>query len=262
MFLGPYVETKNHQLGLLNTNVTLNCALKNSYDSIFIIAWHKNGTNGRTNVGTTGKQFHEKEVQVTTVTHDDNMKSSGLNILNTTKNDSCCFICSFHCSNKGPSNCSVFSNTTCLTIYASVETNISSSSNKLGEVNVTCLARAVPPASNVTWIGASTIDNSTSVTDNKDGTLTVKSTLYVSDPDHQINGTVYCRVAHGVSVTYLAGPWNSTDDLGIFHLILKELNLTSDEFGLYFNDDGDDDGEDEDDGDDDGEDDDYEDYKK
>nr|AYC62695.1 glycoprotein vOX2-3 [Elephant endotheliotropic herpesvirus 1A]AYC62764.1 glycoprotein vOX2-3 [Elephant endotheliotropic herpesvirus 1A]AYC62796.1 glycoprotein vOX2-3 [Elephant endotheliotropic herpesvirus 1A] len=140
--------------------------------------------------------------------------------------------------------------------YTSVETNISSSSNQHGEVNVTCLAKASPPASNVTWIGASNINNSTSVTENKDGTLTVQSTLYVSNPKHQINGTVYCRVAHEVSVTYLAGPWNSTDDLGIFHLLLKELDLTSDEFGLYFNDD--DGGED----DDDYEDEDYEDDEK
>nr|AYC62675.1 glycoprotein vOX2-4 [Elephant endotheliotropic herpesvirus 1A]AYC62738.1 glycoprotein vOX2-4 [Elephant endotheliotropic herpesvirus 1B] len=253
MFLGPYVETKNHQLALLNTNVTLNCDLKNSYDSIFIIAWHKNGTNGRTNVGTTGKQFHEKEVQVTTVTHDDNMKSSGLNILNTTKNDSCCFICSFHCSNKGPSNCSVFSNTTCLTIYASVETNISSSSDRHGKLNVTCLARALPPASNVTWIGLSNIDNSTSITNNTDGTLTVRSTLYVTDDKRQINGSAYCKVSHQVSVTYLAAPWNSADDLGIFDLIIKELDL-SDDFELVFND-GEGDDEDDDYDDDEGEDD-------
>nr|QOI16686.1 glycoprotein vOX2-4 [Elephant endotheliotropic herpesvirus 1A]QOI16694.1 glycoprotein vOX2-4 [Elephant endotheliotropic herpesvirus 1A] len=172
---------------------------------------------------------------------------SSLNILNTTKNDSRCFLCAFHCSNNNPSNCSAFSNTTCLIIYASVETNISSSSNKHGEVNVTCLARASPPASNVTWIGASNIDNSTSVTNNSDGTLTVRSTLYVKDEEHQINRTVYCRVSHQVTVTYLVGPWNSTGDLDIFHLILQELDLS--EGDLYFNDDEggeDDDYEDED----------------
>nr|AYC62702.1 glycoprotein vOX2-3 [Elephant endotheliotropic herpesvirus 1B]AYC62834.1 glycoprotein vOX2-3 [Elephant endotheliotropic herpesvirus 1B] len=138
--------------------------------------------------------------------------------------------------------------------YTSVETNISYSSNKHGEVNVTCLARALPPASNVTWIGASNIDNSTSVTNNSDGTLTVKSTLYVKDEKHQINRTVYCRVSHEVTVTYLVGPWNSTGDLDIFHLILKELNLS--EGDLYFGDDGDDDyGDDDDyDGEDEGED--------
>nr|QOI16687.1 glycoprotein vOX2-3 [Elephant endotheliotropic herpesvirus 1A]QOI16695.1 glycoprotein vOX2-3 [Elephant endotheliotropic herpesvirus 1A] len=131
--------------------------------------------------------------------------------------------------------------------YTSVETNISSSSNKHGEVNVTCLARASPPASNVTWIGASNIDNSTSVTNNSDGTLTVRSTLYVKDEEHQINRTVYCRVSHQVTVTYLVGPWNSTGDLDIFHLILQELDLS--EGDLYFNDDEggeDDDYEDED----------------
>nr|QOE74669.1 glycoprotein vOX2-4 [Elephant endotheliotropic herpesvirus 1A] len=249
----PYVETKNHQLALLNTNVTLECALKNSYDSIFIITWHRNGTNGRTTVGTTGQQFHEERVPVTTITNDDVKKYSSLNILKTTENDSCCFICSFRCGNKSP-NCSDFSNTTCLTIYASVETNISSSSNKHGGVNVTCLARALPPASNVTWIGASNIDNSTSVTNNSDGTLTVRSTLYVKDEEHQINRTVYCRVSHQVTVTYLVGPWNSTGDLDIFHLILQELNLS--EGDLYFNDD--DGGED----DDDYEDEDYEDDEK
>nr|APG41552.1 glycoprotein vOX2-4 [Elephant endotheliotropic herpesvirus 1A]APG41567.2 glycoprotein vOX2-4 [Elephant endotheliotropic herpesvirus 1A]AYC62717.1 glycoprotein vOX2-4 [Elephant endotheliotropic herpesvirus 1A]AYC62782.1 glycoprotein vOX2-4 [Elephant endotheliotropic herpesvirus 1A] len=248
---GPYVETKSHQLAILNTNVTLECALKNSYDSIFIITWHKNGTNGRTNVGTTGNQFHEEKVPVTTVTHDNNMKRSGLNILNTTKNDSCCFICSFYC-NKA-SNCSTFSNTTCLTIYASVETNISSSSDKHGKLNVTCLAKALPPASNVTWIGLSNIDNSTSITNNTDGTLTVRSTLHIADEKRQVNGSAYCRVSHQVSVTYLAAPWNSEDDMGIFGLIMEELDL-SDSYELVFND-GDDGGEDDEyDDDDEGED--------
>nr|AYC62668.1 membrane protein E23 [Elephant endotheliotropic herpesvirus 1A] len=269
LYGGPYIDTKD-QVAILNTTVTLHCSLINSNDSISAIIWYKNDTRHKVAVAHKDQSSsawsavsswssevnYQDKVKVTQY----QMKTSNLTIVKTTTNDSCCFLCQFQCGIK--STRSDFSNTTCLTVYASVETNISSSSNQHGEVNVTCFAKASPPASNVTWIGASNINNSTSVTENDDGTLTVQSTLYVSNPKHQINGTVYCRVAHEVSVTYLAGPWNSTDDLGIFHLLLKELDLTSDEFGLYFNDDGDDDGEDEDDGDDDGEDDDYEDYKK
>nr|AYC62795.1 glycoprotein vOX2-4 [Elephant endotheliotropic herpesvirus 1A] len=258
---GPYVETKN-QSAILNTNVTLECSLINSSDSISTIIWYKNDTRNKVAVAHRGQSSaqpaaswsSESNYQDQFKVTQDQMKTSNLTIVKTTKNDSCCFICKFQCGRN--STRPDFSNTTCLTVYASVETNISSSSNQHGEVNVTCLAKASPPASNVTWIGASNINNSTSVTENKDGTLTVQSTLYVSNPKHQINGTVYCRVAHEVSVTYLAGPWNSTDDLGIFHLLLKELDLTSDEFGLYFNDD--DGGED----DDDYEDEDYEDDEK
>nr|AYC62790.1 glycoprotein vOX2-3 [Elephant endotheliotropic herpesvirus 1A] len=135
------------------------------------------------------------------------------------------------------------------TTYTSVETNISSSSDKHGKLNVTCLARALPPASNVTWIGLSNIDNSTSITNNTDGTLTVRSTLYIVDEKRQVNDSAYCRVSHQVSVTYLAAPWNSEDDVGIFDLIMKELDL-SDEYELTFNDgEGEDDdyGDDEDD---------------
>nr|WNZ34503.1 glycoprotein vOX2-3 [Elephant endotheliotropic herpesvirus 1A] len=140
-----------------------------------------------------------------------------------------------------------------VTYSTSVETNISSSSDRHGKLNVTCLARALPPASNVTWIGLSNIDNSTSITNNTDGTLTVRSTLYVTDDKRQINGSAYCKVSHQVSVTYLAAPWNSADDLGIFDLIIKELDL-SDDFELVFND-GEGDGEDDDYDDDEGEDD-------
>nr|AYC62740.1 glycoprotein vOX2-2 [Elephant endotheliotropic herpesvirus 1B]AYC62753.1 glycoprotein vOX2-2 [Elephant endotheliotropic herpesvirus 1A] len=217
MFLGPYVETKNHQLALLNTNVTLNCDLKNSYDSIFIIAWHKNGTNGRTNVGTTGKQFHEKEVQVTTVTHDDNMKSSGLNILNTTKNDSCCFICSFHCSNKGPSNCSVFSNTTCLTIYAPLTAYIAKSNDSS---NITCTATSYPPPT-VTWIGATTTMNDTRITLNNNGTVSVESTLATQLED--INVT--CEVKHLENTTRIS--WWSDHHKGHVSVSLIEVLFLS-----------------------------------
>nr|AYC62809.1 glycoprotein vOX2-3 [Elephant endotheliotropic herpesvirus 1A]AYC62827.1 glycoprotein vOX2-3 [Elephant endotheliotropic herpesvirus 1A] len=134
------------------------------------------------------------------------------------------------------------------TTYTSVETNISSSSDKHGKLNVTCLARALPPASNVTWIGLSNIDNSTSVTKNTDGTLTVQSTLYFADEKRQVNDSAYCKVSHKVSVTYLAAPWNSPDDLGIFSLIMEELEL-SDSYELIFNDDdgGEDDDDDEED---------------
>nr|AYC62759.1 glycoprotein vOX2-3 [Elephant endotheliotropic herpesvirus 1A] len=138
------------------------------------------------------------------------------------------------------------------TTYTSVETNISSSSDKHGKLNVTCLAKALPPASNVTWIGLSNIDNSTSITNNTDGTLTVRSTLHIADEKRQVNGSAYCRVSHQVSVTYLAAPWNSEDDMGIFGLIMEELDL-SDSYELVFND-GDDGGEDDDDDDDEGED--------
>nr|AYC62752.1 glycoprotein vOX2-3 [Elephant endotheliotropic herpesvirus 1A] len=140
-----------------------------------------------------------------------------------------------------------------VTYSTSVETNISSSSDRHGKLNVTCLARALPPASNVTWIGLSNIDNSTSITNNTDGTLTVRSTLCVTDDKRQINGSAYCKVSHQVSVTYLAAPWNSADDLGIFDLIIKELDL-SDDFELVFND-GEGDDEDDDYDDDEGEDD-------
>nr|APG41549.1 glycoprotein vOX2-3 [Elephant endotheliotropic herpesvirus 1A]APG41572.2 glycoprotein vOX2-3 [Elephant endotheliotropic herpesvirus 1A]AYC62716.1 glycoprotein vOX2-3 [Elephant endotheliotropic herpesvirus 1A]AYC62783.1 glycoprotein vOX2-3 [Elephant endotheliotropic herpesvirus 1A] len=139
------------------------------------------------------------------------------------------------------------------TTYTSVETNISSSSDKHGKLNVTCLAKALPPASNVTWIGLSNIDNSTSITNNTDGTLTVRSTLHIADEKRQVNGSAYCRVSHQVSVTYLAAPWNSEDDMGIFGLIMEELDL-SDSYELVFND-GDDGGEDDEyDDDDEGED--------
>nr|QOE74552.1 glycoprotein vOX2-4 [Elephant endotheliotropic herpesvirus 1A] len=254
----PYVQTED-QLSLLNTPATLQCSLKNSNESISIMRWQKNGTNGAGphNVATINTRrpsifsSYKDKINVT----QQNMKTVTLEILNVTKEDSGCFICSFYSFDYDKySNWSVFSNTTCLLVNASVETNISSSSNKHGGVNVTCLARALPPASNVTWIGASNIDNSTSVTNNSDGTLTVRSTLYVKDEEHQINRTVYCRVSHQVTVTYLVGPWNSTGDLDIFHLILQELNLS--EGDLYFNDD--DGGED----DDDYEDEDYEDDEK
>ncbi|AGG16047.1 glycoprotein vOX2-2 [Elephant endotheliotropic herpesvirus 1A] len=191
---GPYVETKSHQLAILNTNVTLECALKNSYDSIFIITWHKNGTNGRTNVGTTGNQFHEEKVPVTTVTHDNNMKRSGLNILNTTKNDSCCFICSFYC-NKA-SNCSTFSNTTCLTIYAPLTAYIS----KLNDSsNITCTATSYPPPA-VTWIGATDATNHTRTFSNDNGTVSVESTLVIGSED--INVT--CEVKHLENTTLIS----------------------------------------------------------
>nr|AYC62789.1 glycoprotein vOX2-4 [Elephant endotheliotropic herpesvirus 1A] len=246
----PYVETKSHQLALLNTNVTLECSLINSSDSISVIKWYKNETGSRTNVAIVNAHGshnpcdnYEGKVRVT----QHNMKTSNLTILKTAKNDSSCFVCSFQCGSS--SKHSEFSNMTCLTVYASVETNISSSSDKHGKLNVTCLARALPPASNVTWIGLSNIDNSTSITNNTDGTLTVRSTLYIVDEKRQVNDSAYCRVSHQVSVTYLAAPWNSEDDVGIFDLIMKELDL-SDEYELTFNDgEGEDDdyGDDEDD---------------
>nr|AYC62826.1 glycoprotein vOX2-4 [Elephant endotheliotropic herpesvirus 1A] len=245
----PYVETKSHQLALLNTNVTLECSLINSSDSISVIKWYKNETGSRTNVAIVNAHGshnpcdnYEGKVRVT----QHNMKTSNLTILKTAKNDSSCFVCSFQCGSS--SKHSEFSNMTCLTVYASVETNISSSSDKHGKLNVTCLARALPPASNVTWIGLSNIDNSTSVTKNTDGTLTVQSTLYFADEKRQVNDSAYCKVSHKVSVTYLAAPWNSPDDLGIFSLIMEELEL-SDSYELIFNDDdgGEDDDDDEED---------------
>nr|AYC62770.1 glycoprotein vOX2-4 [Elephant endotheliotropic herpesvirus 1B]AYC62802.1 glycoprotein vOX2-4 [Elephant endotheliotropic herpesvirus 1A] len=256
-FYGPYVETKN-QSAILNTNVTLECSLVNSNDSISAIIWYKNDTHHKVAVANKDKSsawpvswLSESNYQDKVKVTQDQMKTSNLTIVKTTKNDSCCFICKFQCGSS--SNCSDFSNTTCLTVYASVETNISSSSDRHGKLNVTCLARALPPASNVTWIGLSNIDNSTSITNNTDGTLTVRSTLYVTDDKRQINGSAYCKVSHQVSVTYLAAPWNSADDLGIFDLIIKELDL-SDDFELVFND-GEGDDEDDDYDDDEGEDD-------
>nr|AYC62757.1 glycoprotein vOX2-4 [Elephant endotheliotropic herpesvirus 1A] len=254
---GPYVETKN-QSAILNTNVTLECSLINSSDSISTIIWYKNDTRNKVAVAHKGQSSaqpaaswsSESNYQDQFKVTQDQMKTSNLTIVKTTKNDSCCFICKFQCGRN--STRPDFSNTTCLTVYASVETNISSSSDKHGKLNVTCLAKALPPASNVTWIGLSNIDNSTSITNNTDGTLTVRSTLHIADEKRQVNGSAYCRVSHQVSVTYLAAPWNSEDDMGIFGLIMEELDL-SDSYELVFND-GDDGGEDDDDDDDEGED--------
>nr|AYC62731.1 glycoprotein vOX2-4 [Elephant endotheliotropic herpesvirus 1A] len=250
---GPYVETKDHQLALLNTNVTLECSLINSSDYISVITWYKNETGTRTHMaivnagGSHPYSGYEEKIHVT----QNDMKTSSLTIVHVTKSDSGCFVCFFQCGTK--CNHPGFLNTTCLTVYASVETNISSSSDKHGKLNVTCLAKALPPASNVTWIGLSNIDNSTSITNNTDGTLTVRSTLHIADEKRQVNGSAYCRVSHQVSVTYLAAPWNSADDMGIFGLIMEELDL-SDSYELVFND-GDDGGEDDEyDDDDEGED--------
>nr|AYC62681.1 glycoprotein vOX2-4 [Elephant endotheliotropic herpesvirus 1B] len=251
LYGGPYIDTKD-QVAILNTSVTLQCSLINSSDSISAIIWYKNDTRNRvvavaqkSHLSTWSSWLSESDSQEKVKVTQHEMKTSNLTIVKTTKNDSCCFICKFQCGSG--SNCSDFSNTTCLTIYASVETNISSSSDKHGKLNVTCLARALPPASNVTWIGVSNIDNSTSVTKNTDGTLTVQSTLYFADEKRQVNDSAYCKVSHKVSVTYLAAPWNSPDDLGIFSLIMEELEL-SDSYELIFDDD--DGGEDDDDDDD------------
>nr|AYC62808.1 glycoprotein vOX2-4 [Elephant endotheliotropic herpesvirus 1A] len=255
LYGGPYIDTKD-QVAILNTTVTLHCSLINSNDSISAIIWYKNDTRHKVAVAHKDQSSsawsavsswssevnYQDKVKVTQY----QMKTSNLTIVKTTTNDSCCFLCQFQCGIK--STRSDFSNTTCLTVYASVETNISSSSDKHGKLNVTCLARALPPASNVTWIGLSNIDNSTSVTKNTDGTLTVQSTLYFADEKRQVNDSAYCKVSHKVSVTYLAAPWNSPDDLGIFSLIMEELEL-SDSYELIFNDDdgGEDDDDDEED---------------
>nr|QOE74671.1 glycoprotein vOX2-2 [Elephant endotheliotropic herpesvirus 1A] len=212
----PYVETKNHQLALLNTNVTLECALKNSYDSIFIITWHRNGTNGRTTVGTTGQQFHEERVPVTTITNDDVKKYSSLNILKTTENDSCCFICSFRCGNKSP-NCSDFSNTTCLTIYAPLTAYIEKSNDSS---NITCTATSYPPPT-VTWIGATTTMNDTRITSNNNGTVSVESTLVIGSED--INVT--CKVKHLENTTFIS--WWSDNHKGHVSVSLIEVLFLS-----------------------------------
>nr|QOI16688.1 glycoprotein vOX2-2 [Elephant endotheliotropic herpesvirus 1A]QOI16696.1 glycoprotein vOX2-2 [Elephant endotheliotropic herpesvirus 1A] len=121
---------------------------------------------------------------------------SSLNILNTTKNDSRCFLCAFHCSNNNPSNCSAFSNTTCLIIYAPLTAYISKSNDSS---NITCTATSYPPAT-VTWVGAMNRVNDTRTVSNVNGTVSVESTLVTRLED--INVT--CEVKHLENTTLIS----------------------------------------------------------
>nr|AYC62758.1 glycoprotein vOX2-2 [Elephant endotheliotropic herpesvirus 1A] len=190
---GPYVETKN-QSAILNTNVTLECSLINSSDSISTIIWYKNDTRNKVAVAHKGQSSaqpaaswsSESNYQDQFKVTQDQMKTSNLTIVKTTKNDSCCFICKFQCGRN--STRPDFSNTTCLTVYAPLTAYIS----KLNDSsNITCTATSYPPPT-VTWIGATTTMNDTRITSNNNGTVSVESTLVIGSED--INVT--CEVKH------------------------------------------------------------------
>nr|AYC62711.1 glycoprotein vOX2-2 [Elephant endotheliotropic herpesvirus 1A] len=200
---GPYVETKN-QSAILNTDVTLECSLVNSNDSISAIIWYKNDTHHKVAVANKDQSsawpvswLSESNYQDKVKVTQDQMKTSNLTIVKTTKNDSCCFICQFQCGSS--SNCSYFSNTTCLTVYAPLTAYIS----KLNDSsNITCTATSYPSPT-VTWIGATTTMNDTRITSNNNGTVSVESTLVIGSED--INVT--CEVKH-LDNTTLISWWN------------------------------------------------------
>nr|APG41590.1 glycoprotein vOX2-2 [Elephant endotheliotropic herpesvirus 1A]AYC62777.1 glycoprotein vOX2-2 [Elephant endotheliotropic herpesvirus 1A]AYC62797.1 glycoprotein vOX2-2 [Elephant endotheliotropic herpesvirus 1A] len=198
---GPYVETKN-QSAILNTNVTLECSLINSSDSISTIIWYKNDTRNKVAVAHRGQSSaqpaaswsSESNYQDQFKVTQDQMKTSNLTIVKTTKNDSCCFICKFQCGRN--STRPDFSNTTCLTVYAPLTAYIS----KLNDSsNITCTATSYPPPT-VTWIGATTTMNDTRITSNNNGTVSVESTLVIGSED--INVT--CEVKHLENTTLIS----------------------------------------------------------
>nr|AYC62791.1 glycoprotein vOX2-2 [Elephant endotheliotropic herpesvirus 1A]AYC62828.1 glycoprotein vOX2-2 [Elephant endotheliotropic herpesvirus 1A] len=194
----PYVETKSHQLALLNTNVTLECSLINSSDSISVIKWYKNETGSRTNVAIVNAHGshnpcdnYEGKVRVT----QHNMKTSNLTILKTAKNDSSCFVCSFQCGSS--SKHSEFSNMTCLTVYAPLTVYISKSNDSS---NITCTATSYPSPT-VTWIGATNIKNHTRIIPNANGTVSVETTLVIQTGS-SINVT--CKIEHLENTTLIS----------------------------------------------------------
>nr|AYC62704.1 glycoprotein vOX2-2 [Elephant endotheliotropic herpesvirus 1B]AYC62835.1 glycoprotein vOX2-2 [Elephant endotheliotropic herpesvirus 1B] len=217
-----YVRTKD-QLALLNTSVTLECSIINANDSIFIVRWQKNGTNGVLhNVATVNAHRssifsgYKEKVNVT----QDKMKSSSLNIFNITKNDSGCFVCSFYCGRS--SNCSNFLNTTCLTVYVPLIAYIAKS-NGSEESNITCTATSYPLPT-VTWIGITNVINETRTTSNENGTLSVESTLMPKTEESYTNVT--CEVKYLGNVTRI--PWNSSKTpvfIGIFIIVVVVIIL-------------------------------------
>nr|AYC62771.1 glycoprotein vOX2-2 [Elephant endotheliotropic herpesvirus 1B]AYC62804.1 glycoprotein vOX2-2 [Elephant endotheliotropic herpesvirus 1A] len=220
-FYGPYVETKN-QSAILNTNVTLECSLVNSNDSISAIIWYKNDTHHKVAVANKDKSsawpvswLSESNYQDKVKVTQDQMKTSNLTIVKTTKNDSCCFICKFQCGSS--SNCSDFSNTTCLTVYAPLTAYIS----KLNDSsNITCTATSYPPAM-VTWIGATNRMNDTRTVSNDNGTVSVESTLATQLED--INVT--CEVKHLENTTLIS--WWSDHHKGHVSVSLIEVLFLS-----------------------------------
>nr|QOE74554.1 glycoprotein vOX2-2 [Elephant endotheliotropic herpesvirus 1A] len=205
----PYVQTED-QLSLLNTPATLQCSLKNSNESISIMRWQKNGTNGAGphNVATINTRrpsifsSYKDKINVT----QQNMKTVTLEILNVTKEDSGCFICSFYSFDYDKySNWSVFSNTTCLLVNVPLTAYISRS-NESESLNITCVATAYPSPT-VTWIGVMDIKNETRIVSNNNGTISVESTLITKTETH-VNVT--CEVGYLGNVTLIQ--WSEHKD--------------------------------------------------
>nr|AYC62733.1 glycoprotein vOX2-2 [Elephant endotheliotropic herpesvirus 1A] len=212
---GPYVETKDHQLALLNTNVTLECSLINSSDYISVITWYKNETGTRTHMaivnagGSHPYSGYEEKIHVT----QNDMKTSSLTIVHVTKSDSGCFVCFFQCGTK--CNHPGFLNTTCLTVYVPLTAHISTDSP-----NITCTATSYPSPT-VTWIGATNIINNTHTISNDNGTVSVESTLVTGN--EEINVT--CEVKHLENTTILS--WWSDHHKGHVSVSLIEVLFLS-----------------------------------
>nr|AYC62683.1 glycoprotein vOX2-2 [Elephant endotheliotropic herpesvirus 1B] len=201
LYGGPYIDTKD-QVAILNTSVTLQCSLINSSDSISAIIWYKNDTRNRvvavaqkSHLSTWSSWLSESDSQEKVKVTQHEMKTSNLTIVKTTKNDSCCFICKFQCGSG--SNCSDFSNTTCLTIYVPLTAYIS----KLNDSsNITCTATSYPSPT-VTWIGATNIKNHTRTIPNANGTVSVETTLVIQT-ESSINVT--CKIEHLENTTLIS----------------------------------------------------------
>ncbi|AHC02873.1 membrane protein EE22A [Proboscivirus elephantidbeta5] len=190
-----YIEITS-QSPQLGSETTLTCSLKNDSDYPIAVRWQKENASredrdlGMIFPGNTNAKLYDRYEGKINISQTNSMRETTLTFFNTTVEDEGCFLCVFYCSGQSPY---VLLNKTCVTVSAAPTVFISTKDDG-NQTNVTCTATGLP-APLVQWLGHGPgVENSTQNTTNKNGTVSVSSTLYFKKSSDIGSKPYYCVV--------------------------------------------------------------------
>nr|UVZ34292.1 glycoprotein vOX2-2A [Elephant endotheliotropic herpesvirus 5A] len=191
-----YIEITGPLSSSLGSRTTLTCSLKNDSDYPIAVRWQKeNASRDNRDLGMffpgnpPYSKIYERYTGKINISQT-NMRETTVTFFNTSAEDAGCFLCVFYCSATSPY---VLLNKTCVTVFAAPTVFVSTKDDR-NQTNVTCTATGLP-APLVQWLGHGPgVENSTQNTTNKNGTVSVSSTLYFKKSSDLGSKPYYCVV--------------------------------------------------------------------